>query len=112
MTNGELKINGLTEGSYHLHEMIAPAGYIITSADAYFSIDGNGTITLTDQNGVAITTTTASKVTFENGTMTVKNEPGAALPASGGSGTRLYLLLGGALIAIAGALLIRRRRVS
>ena len=47
-----------------------------------------------------------------NAIFTLGNTPGAALPASGGPGTRLYLLLGSALIAIAGALLARRRRTS
>lgn len=47
-----------------------------------------------------------------NATFTLGNTPGAALPAAGGPGTRLYILLGGALIAIAGALLVHRCRIS
>ena len=38
------------------------------------------------------------------------NTPGAALPESGGPGTRMFTILGSVLLAFAGILLIRRRR--
>ena len=45
-----------------------------------------------------------------NATFTVENTPGAALPSTGGPGTRLFTILGSILIAGAGILLWRRRR--
>jgi LPXTG-motif cell wall-anchored protein len=43
--------------------------------------------------------------------VTIGNEPGAALPSTGGPGTRLFTILGSILILGAGVLLWRRRRL-
>ena len=45
-----------------------------------------------------------------NATAVVENTPGAELPHTGGSGTMIYTIIGTALIAIAGILLVRRKR--
>ena len=50
-------------------------------------------------------------VTYENGEFKVENEPGAALPSTGGSGTTPITILGSILILGAGALLWRRRSI-
>ena len=42
---------------------------------------------------------------------TITNEKGAALPNTGGPGTRIFTILGSMLICLAGALLVRRRRL-
>ena len=56
-------------------------------------------------------TLTENGVTFDHATFTVENEPGSALPHTGGPGTRLYTILGTILILGAGVLLWRRRRL-
>ena len=42
-------------------------------------------------------------------TFRIINNPGVTLPLTGGSGTRLFSLLGGLLVLLAGAALLRRR---
>ena len=55
------------------------------------------------------------KVDFDDtGTIsliTITNNPGVALPSTGGPGTRLFTILGSILILGAGVLLWRRRRL-
>ena len=46
-----------------------------------------------------------------NAVFKVENEPGAALPNTGGPGTRLFTILGSIMILGAGVLLWRRRRL-
>ena len=90
-----IKIAGLPNGDYTLKEEMAPDGYVIT--------DG----------GIAFTATDGSigEEDAEAGfTFAVENEPGVALPNTGGSGTRLFTILGSILILGAGVLLWRRGR--
>ncbi|MBE6000014.1 MAG: hypothetical protein E7239_01200 [Sarcina sp.] len=94
-----IRISGLPDGSYQLVEREAPDGYIITENVTTFTVS-QGTVTQWSLTGTA-------GPAFE-----IPNTPGAELPHTGGPGTRLYLLLGGALIAIAGALLSRRHYMS
>lgn len=42
---------------------------------------------------------------------TIENEPGAALPNTGGPGTRLFTILGAVMICLAGVLLWRRQNL-
>ena len=79
--------------------------YIILTKDTYFSV-ANGTVTLTDENGDAKTYTDVSLLD-DNTTIAVKNNPGAALPHTGGPGTRLLYLLGAIMALFAGAALLR-----
>jgi len=71
--------------------------------------DQNGTVLADDDNNPILENDYAA--VSENGlSISVKNEPGAALPNTGGPGTRLFTILGLILIAGAGLLLLRRRR--
>ena len=56
--------------------------------------------------------TDTSMVTYnkDDNLFTVKNEPGTALPMTGGPGTALFTALGGLMTALAGAFLIIRRK--
>ena len=94
---GGIKIAGLVDGAYTLYEVAAPAGYIITNQGKAFEAE-NGTIkNHTDE---------ADGINFE-----VENEPGTALPNTGGPGTNLLYLLGSALIGLGSAgIIIKRRR--
>ena len=103
-------LKNLPDGKYKLVEVDAPSGFVILSNEILFEIT-NGIVT----SSTATDASTCDKVHLntagETAELIVDNTPGAALPNTGGLGTRLYLLLGSALIAIAGALLIRRRRI-
>lgn len=101
----EMTFTGMSNGIYLLSEPLAPPGYIILTKDTYFSV-ANGTVTLTDENGDAKTYTDVSLLD-DNTTIAVKNNPGAALPHTGGPGTRLLYLLGAIMALFAGAALLR-----
>lgn len=91
------------KGTYCLTETAAPDGYIILTNKIYFNVNADGTVTLSDEDGET------DGVSYDNaavsnppdaevGTVTISNEPGSALPNTGGSGTLPYTLGGIALI--------------
>jgi len=109
---GKLSFTGLLDGKYKIVETRAPDGYNNTNINIFFTItDGavtwttDGTTIVTDENEPnLIAYNTATKE------FTVGNTPGVELPATGGSGTALYTVLGLMLTLLAGCLLILRKR--
>ena len=117
------RISKLLPGDYQLTEMKAPDGYIIMTGDISFTINADGTVTYPAQGtiGNELVTLTKQKkkaeaepgteaATFTVAELTVRNEPGARLPSTGGEGTTLYYVLGTLLTLAAVALLIAKRR--
>ena len=118
ITSGTITINNIAKGDYKLHEVSPPAGYVITgNSDTFFKANDDKTITLTDENGTEVEKDTSTGVQeivmikHLNGTFTVRNEPGAALPSTGGPGTNMLYFFGIILTGIAGASLIIKRRM-
>ena len=121
-TLGEIDISGFSyDEVYELKEIQAPDGYIIISSSTYFKAvhenaktyvrltDQSGTI-LTDDNSEAVLDSNSATVA-ENGLfLSIKNEPGVALPSTGGSGTELFYFFGTVLTCLAGAGLVMKRR--
>ena len=107
---GGVIIKGLAANAanknYVLTEVTPPVGYVVTIQPVEFTVDATGNITDKPNsfNG-------GGKVTFVNKEYKIQNEPGAALPNTGGPGTRLFTILGSILILGAGVLLWRRRRL-
>ena len=107
----------LKEGYYKLVETEFPTGYVQTGDDPRFRVkeeNGQMVIVLIDSNGNEVEDGAVSggaRIVNENRLVIVGNPPGAALPSTGGPGTKLFSILGGMLILIAGALLIQRRRL-
>lgn len=100
-SNGIHEITGLSDGEYQLTETSAPAGYIGLSGPITFSIT----------KGVVGGYDSTINYVPDTKTFTIANTPGAELPATGGSGTLAYTLGGLALILLAGALwMVRKRR--
>ena len=97
----------LPDGEYKLVEVKAPTGYLITLSEIEFTVTG-GAVTMGTQ---ADTITYSATPTAENAELSIANTPGAALPNTGGPGTRLFTILGTILIAGAGLLMWRKRRV-
>ena len=94
----------LRNGTYYLKETVAPSGYVNDPLD-YVKITitntaGDPTVTAITKNGAARTverkTDPATKKTYYE--ITLPNNPGAELPATGGPGTLLYTLSGTVLL--------------
>ena len=104
-TKGKLLFTGLTPGYYYLHETDSPDGYVITTNGWHFQVDENGIV-----SGVGDFNPDGSFQYVDENNITVTNQKGAALPHTGGPGTRIFTILGSILILGAGVLLWRRRR--
>ena len=99
---GGIRIAGLEDDTYTLREVASPNGYIITDNERTF---------ITENGAVKNTSGSAHDNEAQDITFKVENEPGAALPHTGGPGTKLIYLLGIMLTGLAGAgLLISRRK--
>ena len=124
-TNGQGQANfsNLTIGYYIVTETNTPAGYVITGEDSfYIEVTETGINLLTKGAGAPgtwakdavsygnVKTFTAATANT-NAQAKVENTPGAALPSTGGPGTRLFTILGSILILGAGVLLWGRRRL-
>ena len=94
--SGEFTISGLKEGIYYLKEIEAPKGYNKLTQSLTVVIDEDGNISV---NGG----TASNKVE-------VQNNKGSLLPSTGGMGTTLIYLIGGALVLGSGFVLANKKR--
>jgi len=92
---GEATFGGLADGTYHLVETEAPAGYNPLTAPVPVTVAGSST------------DTTKLSVTAE-----VENKTGTTLPTTGGMGTTIFYVLGAVLVVGAGVLLVTKKRMS
>ena len=94
--DGKFTIQGLGAGTYYLTETKQPAGYNKLSGPVTVVIDANGNVTVdgTEANPVK-----------------VENKTGTVLPSTGGAGTTMIYLIGGALVLGSGVVLVTKRRV-
>ena len=98
-----------------------PSGYVLAGfgGKAYVKITSSGMTLLKSEagkapqewNGLTNDDQDSDYLVLAGDSLTVKNEPGAALPSTGGPGTRLFTILESILILGAGVLLLRRRRL-
>ncbi|SEP75657.1 isopeptide-forming domain-containing fimbrial protein [Butyrivibrio sp. TB] len=117
-SEGKIKINGLDTGVYYLRETQAKAGYNMLTDDIKISISG----TVDSANNTAVGTISATygednaakigNVSVKNNTLYVVNTTGAYLPSTGGVGTTMFYLVGGALILMAVAAFIVKRKAA
>ena len=92
---GEATFGGLADGTYHLVETEAPAGYNPLTAPVPVTVAGSST------------DTTKLSVTAE-----VENKTGTTLPTTGGMGTTIFYVLGAVLVLGAVVLLVTKKRMS
>lgn len=114
--NGVLTFEGLGEGTYTITELVAPDGYNLLKAPITVEIkaaEGKDSCTWT----VKVKGETEDKdVTLAADTdhlykLEVVNNAGTQLPSTGGVGTTIFYILGGALVLGAAVLLITRKRM-
>lgn len=104
--DGELFFNGLGAGDYTITETVTPPGYNTIDPIAI-----RITFNPTDKT-FSLTRDGEPVVGVENlFSMEVINNSGATLPSTGGIGTTIFYVLGGALILGALVLLITRKRI-
>lgn len=96
--NGAAVFNGLKDGTYHLVETAAPAGYNLLATEVEVVING------ADATEVDLSSLTA--------TAKVKNSTGTTIPETGGIGTTIFYVAGGLLVLGAVILLITKKRMS
>ena len=98
--SGKFTIQGLGAGTYYLTETKQPDGYNKLSGPVTVVIDKDGKVKV--KNGDAYDEVTQVKV---------ENKSGTVLPSTGGAGTTMIYLIGGALVLGSGVVLATKRRV-
>ena len=101
--DGKLTFEGLGAGTYYLTETKQPDGYNKLSKSVKVEIDANGAIKV---DGKSIVKTEGAERLVE-----VENKSGTVLPSTGGAGTTMIYLIGGALVLGSGVVLVTKRRV-
>lgn len=96
---GKATIKGLDSGTYWLEETKQPTGYN--------KLDGRQKVEIKSGNLDAV----VSDDTYDNGGVQVINYTGSQLPTTGGMGTTIFYVLGGALMLGAVVLLITKKRM-
>ncbi len=115
VTNGDVYVFGLEEGTYTLTETVAPDGYNMLSEPITVTIEQaseDGETWTVTANGVTTTGSVDSTGTITWPTLTVENNAGQELPGTGGMGTTIFYIIGGILVVGAVVVLITRRRMS
>ena len=119
-TDGLIKVAGLDDGTYYIHEIKPLAGYnsiadveIVITADTSNGQSGNGAVSElvsidVTANGVAGTGNAAAGTA----TVTIANNKGSNLPSTGGMGTTIFYVVGSVLVLGAAILLITKKRMS
>ena len=119
-TDGLIKVAGLDDGTYYIHEIKPLAGYnsiadveIVITADTSNGQSGNGAVSElvsidVTANGVAGTGNAAAGTA----TVTIANNKGSNLPSTGGMGTTIFYVVGSILVLGAAILLITKKRMS
>lgn len=101
--DGKLTFEGLGAGTYYLTETKQPDGYNKLAKSVKVEIDANGAIKV---DGESIVKTEGAERLVE-----VENKTGTVLPSTGGVGTTMIYLIGGALVLGSGVVLVTKRRV-
>ena len=115
--------NGLDDGNYRLTESKTPDGYntivpieftvTATHNIEWANIDDRLTI-LSDLTGNVTTGEISFEKAVADGALTtdVVNQSGVVLPETGGTGTTLFYIMGGAMVLVAAILLVTKKRMS
>ena len=100
--NGKFNITGLNLGTYYLEETIAPNGYNKLTAKIKVTVTKDGT------DGATFVRLLQNSA--DTNVINVENKTGSILPSTGGMGTTLIYLIGGALVLGSGIVLANKKR--
>lgn len=89
-TKGAASFDGIADGKYYLEEIKAPEGYNLLTAPTEVTVNGAASLTAT---------------------VKVPNATGPMLPSTGGIGTTIIFIIGGALVLGAVVILVTRKRM-
>lgn len=101
VTGGQIRVNGLDNGTYYLEETVAPGGYNKLTARQKFIVS--------DANLDAVFN---SGIYSTGSGVHVVNKTGSMLPETGGLGTLLFTVLGGGTALGTGVVLVTKKRMS
>lgn len=96
--DGAASFDGVADGTYYLEEVKALTGYNLLTAPVEVTV-----------NGASATTTNLSALTV---TKQIENNTGSLLPSTGGVGTTMMFIVGGALALGAAVLFVTKKRMS
>lgn len=120
--NGKFIVKGIDDGTYTLIETKAPAGYDTPQGKAaefevalkaetvnnqtWHDFDPKKALTKLDLNSAEQDATSHGVAQMQ-----IENGKGSTLPSTGGIGTTIFYLGGGAMVAVAGVFLITKKRM-
>lgn len=110
----EFEFKGLDDGTYRLTETKTPDGYNGIEPVVFKVEATHADKELTELTGTATTgelTITKDATNEDALTAKVVNNSGSELPSTGGIGTTIFYLGGGAMVAVAGVFLITKKRM-
>ncbi len=125
--DGFFKVIGLDDGVYYLKETKAPSGYNILTKEIILTVEATTNNGQTWTNGIPADALTAlavkvqiqddSNITTNEGDtetgivgVTVVNNKGAILPGTGGIGTTIFYVIGGAMTLGSAGMFVMKRR--
>ena len=107
-SDGLAIIENLKSGDYWLYETKVPAGYTLLDEPMHIKVD-NGVITVAKGSG-SLTEPDVSDKTNHVYTVTIENTGISEIPSTGGSGTISAGAVGVAIVVLAGAWLVSKRK--
>lgn len=102
-STGKFSIQGLKPGDYWLEETEAPKGYNKLAKRIKVTINEQGSFLIDDKGN-------ADHYNMPYNQVDVENKSGSLLPSTGGMGTTLIYLIGGALVLGSGIVLANKKR--
>ena len=119
-SEGLIKVAGLDDGTYYIHEIKPLAGYnsiadveIVITADTSNGQSGNGAVSeLVRIDVTADSVEGTGNAAAGTATVTIANNKGSNLPSTGGMGTTIFYVVGSILVLGAAVLLITKKRMS
>lgn len=103
--NGQIKLTGLSAGTYYIKEVKAPNNYKLDSSEQTFVISETSD-NIAKTVSFTAGTDNLTKETTGGFSAKVVNYPGSGLPGTGGMGTIIFTVAGAGVVLVAGIMLI------